>query len=294
MRIAYLILCHKNAKQVNLLLQELLCDGDCYVHIDKKSRIRKGELITSKHIFYVSETKRVDVRWTSNSMIRATLELIDLLLERNEYYEYVCLLSGQDFPIKSMEERQQYLNDNNGMNYIEVLPHNNAYFKRYEKRNRMYYPSYMFRGTYLTRALRKLFIISSGGWYHTMWFLRRNNGSGLSFEYGSQWWCLTYECVKWMQQFIKECVNVDYFDHSLTPDECFFQSVFMASPYKDKRKDKVVFLEWAADRNHPRVFRTEDYDLLQKQEDKLFARKFDITIDNIIIEMLTEKLNISL
>ena len=289
MKIAYLILCHKNPKQVNLLLQKLLCDGDCYVHIDKKSKMARGDLITSNRIFHVPERKRVDVRWTSNSMVRATLELIDLLLECGKPYDYVCLLSGQDFPIKSMKERQQYLKDNKGMNFIEVLPHSSAYFNRYEKRNRMYYPSYMFRGTFLSRALRKLWVISTGGFNHTIGFLKRKNDSGLYFEYGSQWWCLSFECVKWMQQFIKEHVNVEFFDHALTPDECFFQSVFMASPYKDKRLDKVVFLEWAANRNNPRILRTVDYELLQKQENKLFARKFDIKIDDKILEMLKEK-----
>ena len=219
-------------------------------------------------------------------MVRATLELIDLLFEIGGHYDYVCLLSGQDFPIKSMAERQQYLKNNKDLNYIEVLPHNDAYFKRYDKRARLYYPSFMFKGTYLSRVIRKLFVISTGGFNHTMWFLKRKNSSGLNFEYGSQWWCLTFECVLWMREYIKENVNVNFFDNALTPDECFFQSVFMASPFKDMRKNKVVFLEWAENRNNPRIFRTVDFELLQKQEDKLFARKFDIYEDDKILERL--------
>lgn len=38
MKIAVLIQCHKNAKQINLLLNKLNHpDIDCYLHIDKKA-----------------------------------------------------------------------------------------------------------------------------------------------------------------------------------------------------------------------------------------------------------------
>ena len=38
MKIAILILCHKNPKQINLLLDKLNHqDIDCYLHIDKKA-----------------------------------------------------------------------------------------------------------------------------------------------------------------------------------------------------------------------------------------------------------------
>lgn len=38
MKIAILILCHKNPKQINLLLDKLNHqDIDCYIHIDKKA-----------------------------------------------------------------------------------------------------------------------------------------------------------------------------------------------------------------------------------------------------------------
>lgn len=41
MKIAILILCHKNPKQINLLLDKLNHqDIDCYIHIDKKRTLR--------------------------------------------------------------------------------------------------------------------------------------------------------------------------------------------------------------------------------------------------------------
>lgn len=289
MKIAYLILCHKEPEQINMLLQELIADGsDCYIHIDKKSSMSKDQLISSEHILFVPDERRVDIRWAANTMVRATLELLEVLIKGKRLYDYVCLLSGQDFPIKSSQYRSSFLQKNKGYNFIEVLSHEEYKYKRYDKRSLLYFPSFVYKSTFLAKAIRKLIILSTGGYTKTLSLFVRKNKSGVKFEYGSQWWCLTYECVLWMMDYIKNRVNVDYFDHALTPDECFFQSVFMMSPFNGLRKDRIMYLEWAENENNPRILRSEDYEMLVSCTDKLFARKFDIRVDQSIFEKLKE------
>ena len=287
MKIAYLILCHKNEQQVNMLLNELLKDdSDCYVHIDKKSSLQN--IIKSHRINILPDNKRVDIKWASNTMIRATLNLIEAVINSNKYYDYVCLLSGQDFTIKTSSERIRFFKQNMGCNYIEVLDHKSSMYTRYSRRNNLKYPLWMFNLNKTTRILRKLYILFTGGHYYTFPFMKRKNNSGLNFEYGSQWWCLHFECIMWMYNYIKKEVNVDFFDNSLTPDECFFQSVFMMSPFKKNRKDKLMFLEWSENKNNPRLLLNKDYEMLLRDKKHLFARKFDITIDENIFNRLIE------
>ena len=81
---------------------------------------------------------------------------------------------------------------------------------------------------------------------------------------------------------------MDFFEYSLTPDECLFQTVFMHSPFKDTQRDKITYLEWAENKNNPRVLKTEDYNLLKKS-DCLLARKFDFDIDSKIFELLPDE-----
>ena len=289
MKIAYLILCHKEPEQLNMLLQELIADGsDCYIHIDKKSSMSKDQLISSEHILFVPDERRVDIRWAANTMVRATLELLEVLIKGKRLYDYVCLLSGQDFPIKSSQYRSSFLQKNKGYNFIEVLSHEEYKYKRYNKRSLLYFPSFVYKSTFLAKAIRKLIILSTGGYTKTLSLFVRKNKSGVKFEYGSQWWCLTYECVIWMMEFIRNKVNINYFDHALTPDECFFQSVFMMSPFCDMRMDRIMFFEWAKNDNNPRILRSNDYKGLVDIQGKLFARKFDITVDKNIINKLIE------
>lgn len=290
MKIAYLLLCHKNDLQINHLLGELTRDGsDCYIHIDSKSSL--DIIIESSQIKILPDSMRIDVGWARNSMVRATLNLVEYLMIQGKEYDYVCLLSGQDYPIKSATERQAFFDKNNGLNFIEILDHSSYLFKRYSKRNAIYYPDCLYKRDLFHKLAKKVYIYLTGGYKHTNFIFRRKNTSGIHFEYGSQWWCLTFECINWMYTFVKEHVSVDYFDHSLTPDECFFQSVFMMSPFKNKHADKIMYLEWIENKNNPRLIKKEDYANLLKLESFLFARKFDFNVDKDIICALDNHFN---
>lgn len=83
-------------------------------------------------------------------------------------------------------------------------------------------------------------------------------------------------------------MNPTFFKNALTPDECFFQTLFINSPFANTRKDKLMWLQWAG--NHPRLIVEDDIDSLIKNNSVLFARKFDMSVNSRPIEMLLEKL----
>lgn len=285
MKIAYLILCHKNPNQVQILIDKLNSrNTDFYIHIDKKSK--EFDLNKKNNIFILPPERRIDVRWATSSMVSATMELIHFMLEHNKVYDYIFLISGQDFPIKTNEEIEKYLTDNLGFNFIEVLPHTHKLYKRYKKRNELYYPRWMQKSSVCAKVLKKLYILLSGGYMHTFVIFKRTNIENITFEFGSQWWCLTYECLLWIANYIDNNQKIlKFFENSLTPDECIFQTAFMQSPYKENIHNNITYLEWAENKNNPRVFTAEDYCLL-KSSDCLFARKFDIEADKEIIKLL--------
>lgn len=287
MKIAYLLLCHKNPEQIRMLLNQLNDSNvEFFMHIDKKSNMNCEEFYDFSNLSFVDYADRVDIQWATNSMIRATCELLRILFESKTKFDYVVLLSGQDFPIKSKEEITQFLNVNMGSNFIEILDHDDKMYSRYNKRSLLYYPNFLQKNCSVSKIFKKLYIFFSGGYFHTFSIFKRKNNKKINFEYGSQWWGLSYECLLWIYNYLnKNPEFIDFFDHSLTPDECVFQTLFMMSPYKDTRKDKLTYLEWSSNRNNPRILIEKDFCLLKKQN-FLFARKFDIVIDKKIIEKL--------
>src|SRR5438309_6901700 len=99
MKIAHLILAHKNPLQLERLLRALEHPGfDFYIHIDGKSDIRQFEhLFNNKNVFPIKN--RAKIYWASFGTIQATMNGLNEILPKGEY-DYVNVISAQDFPIK--------------------------------------------------------------------------------------------------------------------------------------------------------------------------------------------------
>lgn len=110
MRIAILIQCHKNPKQINLLLERLNHpDIDCYLHIDKKADFA-DKIIHRENVFVLPDEQRVSVEWAQISQVTATLNLLNTAVACiRGGYDYYWLISGQDWPLRSADEIVKFL-----------------------------------------------------------------------------------------------------------------------------------------------------------------------------------------
>ena len=112
MKIAYILLCHKNSEQINMLIGELLKnDADIFIHLDKKSNI-KNEIIKNERIYILPDEQSYSVNWGGNDMVLATLSLIRYVKNTKNNYDYIWLLSGQDFPIRSADKIEKFFQTN--------------------------------------------------------------------------------------------------------------------------------------------------------------------------------------
>lgn len=77
---------------------------------------------------------------------------------------------------------------------------------------------------------------------------------------------------------------------SLTPDESFFQTLFMMSPYKETRHDYLHYVDWTSQggkvKNSPNTLTMDDYDAM-KNSGYLMARKFDMNVEKKVILKLS-------
>lgn len=190
-KIAYIVLCHKNAGQINKMIKKLDSKNcDFFLHIDKKSSIEE-DIIKNNHIFVLPNDKRIDVKWGDISMIDATVNLMESVFTSKIKYDYIWLISGQDFPLKSSQEIINFLEKNKGKNFIEInkFERENTIKKRYE----LYFPNWMRSKNFFVRCLKMGYINIA---LHLGTLLDRKNILNVDFYYGSQWWTLTYECAK--------------------------------------------------------------------------------------------------
>lgn len=294
MKLAILLLCHKNAEQINLFLETLKHpDIEFFIHMDKKADI-VNQLIKRSDIHVLPDNLRVDVKWSGFSMIEATLNLLKEAYKATRF-DYYWLCSGQDFPLKSPGQIIEYFSMHVGRNFISLWPsynyQNDHHENHLDKRNVMKYPEFLMDRTFTKRLLKRLYIEISGGWnstYHI--FRRKDKFSTIPFYFGPQWIAITNSFARWLLSYLSD--NPWYeegYKSSLTPDESFFQTLLMVSPYKNTRHDYLHYIDWSErpgkPRNSPNTLTLADYDKMM-ESGYLMARKFDMDVDKGIIYKL--------
>lgn len=144
MKIAILIQCHKNPKQINLLLERLNHPQiDCYVHIDKKADF-SNEIVHRENVFVLPDEQRISVEWAQISQVTATLNLLNAATASiGRSYDYYWLISGQDWPLRSADEIVKFFEKHSGVNFVQYWDsknHGNHKQNNLDKRNQIYWP----------------------------------------------------------------------------------------------------------------------------------------------------------
>lgn len=277
-KIAYIVLSHKNMSQVNRLIKALKTDTtDFFVHIDKKAKTIRDELIVDKQVVLLSEDESVNVEWGHISQVYAILALIKKVYQQEKTYDYLWLISGQDFPIKTNKEIVSCLKE--GGCYINISD------KFWNKRNDLYYPKWIIKRGQIWRLLRRVYVEMTGGYSKTYRIFKRKPLCEKAL-FGSTWWALPYKCVSEIVEIVEQNPNIlKYYSNSLCPDESFFQTVFSMTTYRGQEKGMLTYVDWSDGGNSPRILTEVDFEKMINSH-YLLARKFDSDICDSIIDEL--------
>lgn len=291
MKIAILLLIHKNIEQVKMLVLALKHPNiKIFIHADSKMTDNLNELNYDNTII-VPNDKRVNVIWSQISIVEATLTLIKTAQEYDDF-DYFWLCSGQDFPIVNSNYIVDFLEKNPNKNYINF--YNSKEFglgrnNNYDKRNQIVYPKWLLNPKKYFKVLKRIYVELTGGYNHTFKMMRRKDSPCEHFYFGSAWWCLNKETINWIMDYNKK--NPEYFKFFETcscSDESFFHTIVMMSPFKKEIEDYLHYIDWSGCKNSPNTLKDKDYDLII-QSNKLMARKFDIGVDSNILIRLEKK-----
>ena len=272
MRIAYLILAHKNPEQVKRLVG--LLNGDVYIHLDKKCDIKKF-YIEDKSINYIYD--RTSINWGGFSMVDATLKLIRDA-RKNFNYDFYILLSGDDYLVKPLDEFEQYLTEHSKYSFIEY----DKFDEKWQHAKGRYQNFKIFEKEHITfKVLQKILnvLINKRRMYRNMEAYK-----------GSQWWCLNAESIEYLLEYINSNKSIlSYFKHTHIPDEMFFQILLLNSPIKDKIiNDNLRYI--LLEDSHPEILTVDYFNDLINIKNKFFARKFDVNVDSKILDLLDDRI----
>lgn len=156
----------------------------------------------------------------------------------------------------------------------------------FNKRNDVYFLNAVIGRKLWQKMLKNLWIYGTGGWKKTLSLFKRKAPDGFKYWFGSQWWCLNGETVQWIANYLN--CHEEYgmfFEHSLCPDECFFQTLVMNSPFASRVRPFLHYVKWEEGKSSPQTITMADYEKCMASG-KLMARKFDIDEEPEIIKKL--------
>ncbi len=157
MKIAYILLTHKDPEQLLRLVNCLKETGDFYINIDKKSDSEPFYKLLQNESAVHFLRKRINVTWAGWSMVKAYILLLKEAYESTEKYDRFVFLTAQDYPLMKNSEIIKVFEGNADTEYImaynivtsTVATDKNKVLKRW-------YLDNPFRNTFLQRAYKGL------------------------------------------------------------------------------------------------------------------------------------------
>ncbi|WP_372624744.1 beta-1,6-N-acetylglucosaminyltransferase [Falsiroseomonas sp.] len=279
--LACLVLAHDNARQVALLLEWLERHGArCYVHVDARAGHTLTELVTlaSQGSWVLSAEESHRVEWGGFSIVSATLALMRVALQDAPGTRAMLLLSGTHLPIRDAAAIGARLLD--GREHIDLA------FAASEAMDEKSLRRFWYRSLPGREEHRPML-----RWLNrNNWRLGRRDLArglhGMTPMAGSQWWCISADCVRHILAFLEANAWYErFFRYSCIPDESFFHTLIGASAFAANHAPSPLYQ--MKNGYSPRVLTVADIPAAAASG-MPFARKFDTRVDADAVRMALE------
>lgn len=277
MKIAHLILIHENPLQLKRLIQRLAHpNADFYIHIDLKTDITPFLSLQSKYVKFI--VKRVKVYWGAYSIVQATVNSLKEILISGNKYDYINLMSGQDYPIKSTTDIHHFFRDNPNKAYMHTLSIEHEWQEAIPRVTKYHLSQFTFSGKFTLEKWLNLLLPS------------RKIPNNLVAVGRSQWFTITSTHAEYLVNYLQKNKNVKrFFELTWGSDEFVFQTILFNSIHKkDMVNDNLRYIDWSEKKASPKTFTMNDLPSLLNSG-KIFARKFNETFDSSIMDELDKQ-----
>jgi hypothetical protein len=274
MKIAFLFMAHHLPDQLFRLIKTLqFSDFYFYIHVDLKSDINQFKHISSiPQVNLISGRKKV--YWGKISQVEAELNLLNTAIHSDA--DRYIMLSGVDYPIVSNEKILAFF-ENNQHEYLSYSFLGPGGWEAAAIRYQRYYVE--------QPVIQKCIELAS------KFIPNRKMPNHFRPFGGATWWNLTRDCCEYLLDYENNHPEVmKFFSTTLCPDEMFFQTILLNSPFCERIvNNDLRYIDWSdcasGKSNSPNILTVNDFYRINNSG-KLFARKFDATVDSKILDMI--------
>lgn len=274
-KLAFLILAHTDPVHLGRLCRALDHEARIFVHLDAKVDIAPflAQPLPSS-VRFIDD--RVTVSWAAYSQVEATLRMMRAALSCGEDFGHLLMLSGLDYPIKSMPALHEHLGSHPDHEFIRYVDASDTHYK-------VFFDHYWFleANWKLPRRLDRNLRHGVGRLLRPV--LRKPRPACIRRVcWGSAYWALTPDCANHILDFVDQHPDyVRWARSSFAVDEHFFHTIVANSAFKEKAdglfpyQGNKTYLMASLHLIHEsmrKVFTENDFDELKGSE-KFFVRK---------------------
>ncbi len=309
MKVLYLIQTHKNPEQIYRLVQTIKTSSpESHILVSHDFTSCKLDAVKLQSIPGVDVISKGSKGVRGDfSLVQAYLDAISWLLSNNIKFDWLTNLSGQDYPTQSLCLFESLLANTKFDGFLQHrdLLSKHSYYGIRESRARYFY-QYWNSGIELTKwqrgLLKPLRVIVN----NTQPFIKIDSSYQLSLGirafshpfaqnfvcYGGSFFkTISKDCACYLYNFLKTRPDlVNYYKRTRNSDESLMQTILVNSGLFNFSSDYKFYIDWTGTQHgHPRILTSKDYPALIK-DDIYFARKFDMTRDSEVLDMLDRKI----
>lgn len=309
--ITYLLLLHNNSQiSLSLIKNRDYLEDIFYIHLDKKC---VDVLPTTEYTHTHYSKIRHNVKWGGFSIIETLLDSCREICATIKS-DYVILLSGTDYPIKTRQYIEDYINSHPNTDFIQgqKIPSPDCHWLEGGRRRLECYALPLGGKNIATieprkldwgnlRQLGKIALNSPKSLFRAMkiWLTapKRRHPEDLIPYRGEMWWGLRRSTLETIINYLDEHPEyLEYHKNTCIPDEIFFNTlVYNLIPHEEISNSCLRYINWdkSAPGYSPHDITLNDTTLISdiiSNPDYLFARKIsDINVANYINKVIYEQ-----
>lgn len=280
MKVAHLILAHKAPQQLGRLLGALAHpDVHCFVHLDLKTEAEPFSFLRHQSRVQFTQTRN-NVTWGGYSQTQNLVDCLREILAQATPFEFINVLSGQDYPLRPAAEVHEFLYARRGESFLATEPTDGTWWQASRYRfTRYHLTEFAFPGRYaVQQALNRLLPI------------RRFPLAGpLHGGPIGGWSTLSREAAEYIVRLIDNNARLRCFARlTWGSDEFLVPTVLLNSPLAASVvNDSLRYIDWTGGGANPKILTRADLPALLASG-KLWARKFDATVDAAVLDALDQ------
>jgi Core-2/I-Branching enzyme len=247
MIVAYLVLAHRHPELLSRLIHQLQSPAaDMFVHIDAQADIAPFLRATGSDAHFTA--RRIPVYWGDYSLIRAALVLMEEALAAPRRYDYLVLISGADYPLRSATEIENFFRENKGCEFIDSVAMPSTAAAKPLSRLTIYRGRPGPLGWCIGKSRR---LLGALGLMPNARDYKKYFGE-LVPHAGNQWWALTRDACVYIQKFAADNPRImKFYENTHIPDEMVFQTILANSPFRSNMRRSVTYSDWSGGGANP-------------------------------------------